>query len=632
MKRHKILLSVIVFMCQILLTGMNVSAGEHISPAIPAQAKRFQGNYYYKYERNSTWQEAKKYCESKGGHLVVISNQAENSFVKTLFVNCSYKAYWMGGYREDKEWKWINDEKWTFSDWHPGEPNSDDTYAVLQMWDDYGWMWDDTWNDGDHGQGEKNQGFVCEWESAFSDKNNSAITYPGKVKVNLNANGGVVSKNSITVKTGSVYQSLPSPTRYGYSFEGWYTKKSGGSRIKNSSKVTITKETTLYAHWKRIRSKKDNVTSKNISGSAKGFTYSASFQESYFVKKNSEKTARSGLAKLSGLAAMSTYKSGQTEDLLTQCGFKYVKKKFSGDGTKSGHSSKKDNDHGTIYLGRQTLDDGTVLIAAIISGYSKGSYEWVSNFNLGTGSIHTGFNRAASEMVSLISEYVPKNVSKSKVKFWVTGHSRGGALTNLVTIKLIQKGYSNKNCYAYGFATPQYTTGISGDYSSIINYVSPHDFVPCVAPAEKGWGYKRLGETITFSDKKTASLKTVYASYTGRKYKGFNVKQKNTLLKAFRTLGKSKDKYGKRVLRYKPSMLGVGSFSYFSAADYAKYGIGYAMTDSAAEGIAKMLTYSAMEDSAANLTALLVIDQKISPKINDSHEMIAYLAWLDLLY
>lgn len=67
--------------------------------------------------------------------------------------------------------------------------------------------------------------------------------------VSFNANGGSVSPGSKTVTYGGTYGTLPTPTRSGYSFLGWYTAATGGSKITSSSTVSITANTTLYAHW-----------------------------------------------------------------------------------------------------------------------------------------------------------------------------------------------------------------------------------------------------------------------------------------------------------------------------------------------------------------------------------------------
>jgi uncharacterized repeat protein (TIGR02543 family) len=55
---------------------------------------------------------------------------------------------------------------------------------------------------------------------------------------------------SITETYGDTYV-LPSdePTREGYNFAGWYTTQTGGSKITDTTYVTITGDTNLYAHW-----------------------------------------------------------------------------------------------------------------------------------------------------------------------------------------------------------------------------------------------------------------------------------------------------------------------------------------------------------------------------------------------
>lgn len=67
--------------------------------------------------------------------------------------------------------------------------------------------------------------------------------------VTFNANGGTVSTTSDTVTYGKKYYSLPSPTRKGYKFDGWYTKKDGGTKVESDTTVTTAKDHILYAHW-----------------------------------------------------------------------------------------------------------------------------------------------------------------------------------------------------------------------------------------------------------------------------------------------------------------------------------------------------------------------------------------------
>lgn len=72
------------------------------------------------------------------------------------------------------------------------------------------------------------------------------------VTVTFNSCGGTKSK-SRTVTSCTSYGSLPTPTRKGYTFAGWYTAKSGGSRVYASSICNSGKKVTLYAHWTKCR-------------------------------------------------------------------------------------------------------------------------------------------------------------------------------------------------------------------------------------------------------------------------------------------------------------------------------------------------------------------------------------------
>lgn len=67
--------------------------------------------------------------------------------------------------------------------------------------------------------------------------------------VRLNANGGTVGTKSKNVTIGKTYGTLPTPTRTGYDFDGWYTRESGGTKVTATTSVGTNPPTTLYAHW-----------------------------------------------------------------------------------------------------------------------------------------------------------------------------------------------------------------------------------------------------------------------------------------------------------------------------------------------------------------------------------------------
>ena len=77
-----------------------------------------------------------------------------------------------------------------------------------------------------------------------------AVWQANTYTVTFDTNGGATSTTSKTVTYASTYGDLPTPTRDGYTFNGWYTAISGGTRIQSTTTVSITAAQTLYAQWK----------------------------------------------------------------------------------------------------------------------------------------------------------------------------------------------------------------------------------------------------------------------------------------------------------------------------------------------------------------------------------------------
>ena len=65
----------------------------------------------------------------------------------------------------------------------------------------------------------------------------------------LNPNGGQLANNKITVSHSGVYPQLPVPTKEGYSFLGWYTQLSGGTKVEQGSSIIRNENHSLYARW-----------------------------------------------------------------------------------------------------------------------------------------------------------------------------------------------------------------------------------------------------------------------------------------------------------------------------------------------------------------------------------------------
>ena len=87
-----------------------------------------------------------------------------------------------------------------------------------------------------------------------------------KYVVTFNANGGTVSQGTKSVTKGGTYGSLPVPKWSGYTFSGWYTSASGGTKVTSATKYTRTSNQTLYAHWTKKSGGTGGSTSKPITG------------------------------------------------------------------------------------------------------------------------------------------------------------------------------------------------------------------------------------------------------------------------------------------------------------------------------------------------------------------------------
>ncbi len=73
------------------------------------------------------------------------------------------------------------------------------------------------------------------------------------VDVKLDACGGVLADDSVTVTYGDAYGELPEPTREGYIFDGWFTAVTGGELVEKNTEVGSKTAHTLYAHWTQIK-------------------------------------------------------------------------------------------------------------------------------------------------------------------------------------------------------------------------------------------------------------------------------------------------------------------------------------------------------------------------------------------
>ena len=142
--------------------------GDYEESDIPTDAVEFDGHHYYVYNLDTvtTWEEAKEYCESQGGYLATITSQEEDEFVYAyLRNNFEYESAYFSFTDRDEEgtWVWDNGEVSSYTNWHSGEPNSENPNEDFAMY--YYKYSDGSWNDGDFGNRTVSGGraFICEW-------------------------------------------------------------------------------------------------------------------------------------------------------------------------------------------------------------------------------------------------------------------------------------------------------------------------------------------------------------------------------------------------------------------------------------------------------------------------------------
>ena len=91
---------------------------------------------------------------------------------------------------------------------------------------------------------------------------------PTKYTLTFNPNGGTVNPTSKTVSYGSPYGDLPTPTKSGNTFLGWFTEKDGGTKVSSTTTMGAS-NVTLYAHWNPSKCTY-NVVYKSSSGLSLG--------------------------------------------------------------------------------------------------------------------------------------------------------------------------------------------------------------------------------------------------------------------------------------------------------------------------------------------------------------------------
>lgn len=151
---------------------------------------------------------------------------------------------------------------------------------------------------------------------------------------------------------------------------------------------------------------------------------------------------------------------------------------------------------------------------------------------------HRGYFRASEEICTQLNEWISVSTERgAEVSVLLVGHSRGGAIANLVASEIddaVAHSASNADAsksaladvaatYAYTFASPATTLSSSAHdarYSNIFNIVNPADIMPYL-PLQS-WGYERYGVNLYLPsvdsedfDGKYRDMRRAYAKTVG---------------------------------------------------------------------------------------------------------------------
>lgn len=105
-------------------------------------------------------------------------------------------------------------------------------------------------------------GEVKETDIATADLKVYAKWKANTYKLSYNSNGGT-SCSPKDIKYNEAYGTLCTPTRSGYTFLGWYTAASGGTKVDANTKMGES-NTTIYAQWNAVPKTTTKTTTKAV--------------------------------------------------------------------------------------------------------------------------------------------------------------------------------------------------------------------------------------------------------------------------------------------------------------------------------------------------------------------------------
>lgn len=167
-----------------------------------------------------------------------------DSYMETLTNRFTKTGYSFIGYKSDRTGEWAKCTTADKSNWGYNKGTVRFYDYTNNQWITYKlWYWKGVYSS-ENGCASDNDVLKAQWRA-----NDYTITYNYNKPSNATSsivNGSTANK---VVTYDKTYGTLPTPSMRGWTFNGWYTAKDGGTKISSDMTYKTPNDITLYAHW-----------------------------------------------------------------------------------------------------------------------------------------------------------------------------------------------------------------------------------------------------------------------------------------------------------------------------------------------------------------------------------------------
>ena len=270
-----------------------------------------------------------------------------------------------------------------------------------------------------------------------------------------------------------------------------------GTKLVSTLLITLVMSMTACGEkWEPYSGNTTIANESMIADEPVDYTYEAVYDDNYFLKDAKEYDPSLSLLSFSSALASKGLQEGST--FFTSAKFEDV------EGV--GYEGAPTRDSVAYIVGHKRIDKSELFFLSVRS-WDYG-LEWCNNFLVGKTGDHEGFSLRANEIYNVFKEYISEHKNKRSVKLWLSGYSRGGAITNLLSSLILRDnkiGVEQKDMYVYTFEAPGcLETSNCIAYENVHNVLNSRDLVTAVPPASYGLG--RCGVDYEIYDADVARL------------------------------------------------------------------------------------------------------------------------------